>query len=245
VDTCFRTEKGVRSRNEDSCGIWKFPGSGLTLLAVADGLGGHPAGDIASAVAVTELHRAIERSLSHYQTPDPDKLRNPLAEGFSSADREVFSRGAGVPEWQGMGTTLVAALINEEGRGILGNLGDSRAYSFGAKGIARLTVDHSRVMEMVAKGIITPEQADHHPLKNIVTRIVGRPGDIPDFYPIRLEKDTLILCSDGLTDGLRDAEIERIARITPFQNLCRALVDEALLRSRDNITVAIVKHSGR
>jgi serine/threonine protein phosphatase PrpC len=241
VDTCFRTEKGLRPRNEDTCGIWKFPDSGLTLLVVADGLGGHPAGDVASAVAVTELHRAIERRLSHYQTPDPDELRNTLADGFSSADREVFSRGAGVPEWQGMGTTLISALINEEGRGILGNLGDSRAYSVGAKGIARLTVDHSKVMEMVAKGIITPEQADHHPLKNIVTRIVGRPGDIPDFYPIRLEKDTLILCSDGLNDGLRERDIERIARTTPFPRICRALVDQALRESRDNVTVAAAK----
>jgi serine/threonine protein phosphatase PrpC len=243
METCFRTEKGVRARNEDACGIWKFPRSGLTLLAVADGLGGHPAGDIASAIAIKELHRAIERILNYYPSPGPDELRNTMASGFSSADREVFSRGAGVPEWQGMGTTLVAALISEEGRGILGNLGDSRAYSVGANGIARLTVDHSKVMEMAAKGIITLEQADRHPMKNIVTRIVGRPGDIPDFYPLRLEKDALILCSDGLTDGLRDGEIERIARITPFQYLCRALVDEALVESRDNITVAVIKRN--
>jgi serine/threonine protein phosphatase PrpC len=243
METCFRTEKGVRARNEDACGIWKFPRSGLTLLAVADGLGGHPAGDIASAIAIKELHRAIERLLNHCPAPGPDELRNTMASGFSSADREVFSRGAGVPEWQGMGTTLVAALISEEGRGILGNLGDSRAYSVGANGIARLTVDHSKVMEMAAKGIITLEQADRHPMKNIVTRIVGRPGDIPDFYPLRLEKDALILCSDGLTDGLRDGEIERIARITPFQYLCRALVDEALVESRDNITVAVIKRN--
>jgi serine/threonine protein phosphatase PrpC len=241
METCFRTEKGLRPQNEDACGVWKFSRSGLMLLAVADGLGGHPAGNIASAVAITELHRAIERRLSHYQTPNPDELRNTLADGFSSADREVFSRGDRVPEWRGMGTTLVAALIDDEGRGIVGNLGDSRAYAVGSQGIVRLTLDHSRVMEMVAKGIITPEQADHHPLKNIVTRIVGRPGDIPDFYPIRLEKDTLILCSDGLIDGLRDGEIERIARITPFQNLCRALVDQALRESRDNVTVAAAK----
>jgi serine/threonine protein phosphatase PrpC len=243
VETCFRSEKGVRARNEDACGIWKFPGSGLTLLAVADGLGGHPAGDIASAVAVKELHRAIERCLIHSPAPGPDELRNTMASGFSSADREVFARGAGMPEWQGMGTTLVAALVSEEGRGILGNLGDSRAYSVGANGIARLTVDHSKVMEMAAKGIITLEQADRHPMKNIVTRIVGRPGDIPDFYPLGLENDTLILCSDGLTDGLRDGEIARIARITPFRNICHALVDKALLESRDNITVAVIKRN--
>lgn len=244
METCFRTEKGVRARNEDACGIWQFPGSGLTLLAVADGLGGHPAGDIASAVAVKELHSAVERRLIHCPPPDPDELRSILAGGFSSADREVFSRGEGMPEWQGLGTTLIAALVNKDGRGILGNLGDSRAYAIGPNGIVRLTVDHSKVMEMAAKGIITLEQADHHPLKNIVTRIVGRPGDIPDFYPLHIENTTLILCSDGLNDGLRDGEIERIARSTPFQNLCRALVDEALHKSRDNITVAAIKRSG-
>ena len=155
METCFRTEKGARSRNEDACGIWEFPGSGLTLLAVADGLGGHPAGDIASALAIKELHRAIERRLTHSLSPDPDELHKTMANGFYSADREVFTRGAGVAEWQGMGTTLVACLINEEGRGILGNLGDSRAYSVGTNGIARLTVDHSKVMEMAARGIIT------------------------------------------------------------------------------------------
>ena len=201
---------GLRPLNEDACGVWKFSRSGFTLLAVADGLGGHPAGEIASAVAVDALRHSIERRLARTSNLDPEELQNTLAEGFLMADNEVFSRGAPVPEWQGMGTTLVAALIDDEGRGIIGNLGDSRAYAVGSQGIVRLTVDHSRVMEMVARGMLTPEEADRHPLKNIVTRIAGRPGDIPDFYPLQMGKDVLILCSDGLNDGLHEREIERI-----------------------------------
>lgn len=157
------------------------------------------------------------------------------------ADNEVISRGVRMPEWRGMGTTLVAALIDDQGRGIVGNLGDSRAYAVGSRGIIRLTVDHSRVMEMSARGMLTPEEADRHPLKNIVTRIIGRPGDIPDFYPLRMGKDVLILCSDGLNDGLREREIEWIVQDTPFPRLCRALVDQALHESRDNVTVAAAK----
>jgi serine/threonine protein phosphatase PrpC len=241
LETCFRTEKGIRLRNEDACGVWKFSRPGFTLLAVADGLGGHPAGDVASAVAIEELHLALESHFIDLPDPGPGALRNAMADAFSSADREVFSRGSRVPEWHGMGTTLVAALIDEEGRGIIGNLGDSRAYAVGSRGIVRLTVDHSRVMEMVARGILTYEEADRHPLKNIVTRIVGRPGDLPDFFPLQMEKDVLLLCSDGLNDGLREIEIGRVVRTTPLPRLCRALVEEALLESRDNITVVAAR----
>jgi serine/threonine protein phosphatase PrpC len=241
LETCFRTEKGLRPQNEDSCGVWKFSHAGLTLLAVADGLGGHPAGEIASAAAVEELSLTIERRLDRASNSDPEELYNALSEGFSRADNEVFSRGARVPAWRGMGTTLVAALIDDKGRGIIGNLGDSRAYAVGSQGVVRLTVDHSRVMELVARGMLAPEEADRHPMKNIVTHIVGRPGDIPDFYPVQMENGVLILCSDGLNDGLREKEIERIALTTPFPRLCRALVDEALRESRDNVTVVAAK----
>jgi len=188
VETCYLTEKGVRPRNEDACGVWNFPGSGLTLLAVADGLGGHPAGEIASAVAVENLRLSIGRYLARLQNMDPGDLRNALAEGFSMADREVFSRGVRVPEWQGMGTTLVGALIDKEGRGIIGNLGDSRAYAVGSEGIVRLTVDHSKVMEMVARGMLTPEEADRHPLKILSHVSWGAPGTSRSSTPSGLKK---------------------------------------------------------
>jgi serine/threonine protein phosphatase PrpC len=241
VKTCFRTEKGIRPRNEDACGVWKFPVQGLTLLAVADGLGGHPAGDIASALAVEELYRVVTHRLAGPAGHDPDMLVNIMAEGFSSADREVFSQGNRTPGCRGMGTTLVAALLYEDGRGIVGNLGDSRAYTLGSHGIVRLSVDHSRVMEMVFRGILTPEEADHHPMKNIVTRIVGRPGDLPDFTTLQMNGDVLLICSDGLNDGLSDQEIARISASVRFPHLCEALVREALHKSRDNVTVAAAK----
>ncbi|MBP1927962.1 protein phosphatase [Methanolinea mesophila] len=241
MKTCFLTDRGIRPRNEDACGVWKFP-QGLTLIAVADGLGGHPAGDIASALALEELHRAVGRGLADSPDPDHGVLRIIMKKGFSSADNEVFSRGIATPAWQGMGTTLVAALIREEGHGILGNLGDSRAYSIGPEGAVRLSVDHSRVMEMVSRGILTLEEANRHPMKNIVTRIAGRPGDSPDLYDLRMnDEDLLMLCSDGLIDGLSDAEIAQISGTVPFSHLCEALVHDALRTSRDNVTVAAAK----
>ncbi|MDH7511122.1 MAG: protein phosphatase 2C domain-containing protein [Methanolinea sp.] len=238
IITCSRTERGIRERNEDACGIFSIPSPAgtLILLAVADGLGGHPAGEVASALAVRALVESVSLSAKSLVVQDGPSLQQILATGFSHANIRVLRYPEEDPACRGMGTTLVAALLSEGGEGVCGNVGDSRAYLVG-RTIRRITRDHSEVQELVERGLIAADAAELHPLKNIVTRIIGRKDDVPDFYPVSLDGDCLILCSDGLTDGVSEREIHALVTTTDFAGLCEALVAAARGRSRDNITV--------
>lgn len=244
IVSCSRTERGIRERNEDTCGIFSIPSpaGSLLLLAVADGLGGHPAGEVASALAVRALVESVSLGAKALVVQDGPSLRQMLATGFSHANTRVCRYPEKDPGCQGMGTTLVAALLSEQGEGVCGNVGDSRAYLVG-RTIRRITRDHSEVQELVERGLISADAAELHPLKNIVTRIIGRKGDDPDFYPISLDGDCLLLCSDGLPDGISEGEIHAIVTTTDFRGLCEALVAAARGRSRDNITVVAARRA--
>ncbi len=232
---CGATEKGVRGNNEDAYIILKH--KYLYLFVVADGLGGHAAGELASNIAVTVLSGTVKRTIEDISLESMKRL---LASGFMKANEEVCRQAKVVPERLGMGTTLVAALLNEEGRGIIANVGDSRAYLIG-NDIKRISKDHSYVQELVDRGIITPKEADVHPEKNIVTRIIGMEGIEPDFYEVELGENTLLLCSDGLTDALTDETIREVVISSKMENTCRNFVDVAKTKSRDNITVIAAK----
>lgn len=238
IHICSRTDQGVRDNNEDACGAFTLsrPDGPVILLAVADGLGGHPAGEVASSLAVQALHDAVFTGLPALPDTDTSSLQVLLANGFSRANSDVIRRSSTVPACQGMGTTMVAVLINERGDGICGNVGDSRAYLV-KDGIRRITRDHSRVQEMVDQGLLSPDEAGSHPLRHIVTRILGRPGDHPDFSSFTLGEGRLILCSDGLLDGISDQELCSLVTRLHFSGLCESLVESARSRSRDNITV--------
>lgn len=245
IVTCSRSERGVRERNEDACGIFSIPSpaGNLLLLAVADGLGGHPAGEVASTLAIRALFQSVSASADCREGEAMPPLREILATGFLHANAMVCRYSRENPSCRGMGTTLVAALLTGYGEGICGNIGDSRAYLVG-RTIRRITRDHSEVQEMVDRGLIPAEVADHHPLKNIVTRIIGRLSDTPDFFPLSLGNECLLLCSDGLLDGISEEEIPDLVRTTRFSDLCDALVAGARSRSRDNITVVAAQRSG-
>lgn len=236
--TCSCTEKGIRERNEDSCGVFAISHAEgtLFLLAVADGLGGHPAGEVASSLAIRALYTAVTSAIESLRSIDLAFLQPVLAAGFSQANREVTHHAATVRGCEGMGTTLVAAIVNGEGDIVVGNVGDSRAYLLG-EGINKITRDHSRVQEMVDQGLVSVEEAAIHPLRHIVTRIVGRPGDFPDFYTIHLGDDLLVLCSDGLLDGISEHEMHVVAGGHRTPGICKRLVEIAKDRSRDNISV--------
>jgi len=238
IRTCSRTDKGIRDQNEDACGVFTFSHRNGTifLLAVADGLGGHPAGEVASSVAIRALYDTVSSGIEALPALELPLLQSLLSTGFSQANREVIMQASTDPLCQGMGTTMVAAFMNQDGEGIVGNVGDSRAYLF-INGIRRITRDHSRVQEMVDAGIISPDEAGSHPLRHIVTRILGRPEDLPDFYPFSLGEGTLILCSDGLIDGISEQELETLLGRLHVSGLCDSLVESARARSRDNITV--------
>jgi protein phosphatase len=244
IISCSKTERGIREKNEDACGIFSIPSPAgtLMLLAVADGLGGHPAGEVASALAVRALVHSVSLGAKSIVVQDGPSLGKILATGFSHANDRVCQYPEEDPACQGMGTTLVAALLWNNGEGVCGSVGDSRAYLVG-RTIRRITRDHSEVQDLVDRGIISPDVAEQHPLKNIVTRIIGRMGDVPDFFPFSLDDDCLLLCSDGLLDGISEGEVHAIVTKTDFAGLCEALVTAARGRSRDNITVVAARRA--
>ena len=210
------------------------------LLAVADGLGGHPAGDIASRVAIETLHDAVRNSFRVFDNHIPHDPGLLLKNGFSSAANVVFRRQIDDPALSGMGTTLTAALIDDTGNGVIAHAGDSRAYIVDGS-MRQITRDHSVVQEMADRGEIPQSQVSRHPMHNRLTRALGSPGVNPDMYQFRTGSGMLLLCSDGLTEGLTDAGIFEIIAGNSFSGTCQALVHAAKRKSRDNITVTMAK----
>ena len=210
------------------------------LLAVADGLGGHPAGDVASRVAIQALHDSVRNSFLAFGNNVPHDPGLLLKNGFHSAAGVVFRSQADDPALHGMGTTLTAALVDDNGDGVIAHAGDSRAYLVDDS-IRQLTRDHSVVQEMADKGQIPQSQVSRHPMHNRLTRALGSSVVNPDMYRFSIGSGVLLLCSDGLIEGLTDEEIVGIIRSTSFQGTCQALVHAAKQKGRDNITVVMAR----
>lgn len=236
--TCAgRTDVGIiRSGNEDN--FLMLPEQGVFI--VADGMGGHAAGEVASEMAVQMIARELDGIVGSADTEAAHKMR--LA--IHKANSAIFQRTIDEPEKRGMGTTATAMVVNGA-RYLLGQVGDSRAYLLRGRDLQQITKDHSYVQEQVDAGNLTPEQARTHPYSNVITRCVGANSSVvPDIYVGTLhEKDTVLLASDGLTGMLEDHELLAImkANDTPAQ-LVDALVAEANRRGGlDNITVIVVR----
>jgi PPM family protein phosphatase len=163
-----------------------------------------------------------------------------MINGFQSAANEIFAKQNHDPALQGMGTTLTSALMDDGGTGTLVHAGDSRAYLIDDS-IHQITKDHSFVQEMADKGHILQSQVSRHPLHNRLTRALGRSIINPDVYQFIIDSGALLLCTDGLIEGLTDEEIFDISRGTSFSRTCQALVHGAKEKSRDNITVTMAK----
>jgi PPM family protein phosphatase len=224
----------VRSGNEDShfCG--------QTVFAVADGLGGHQGGEVASAAAVEPLAGLDGRSFK-----DAGEAAEALAAAIREANEAILERAAGDPALYGMATTVTAAAAGD-GYLQLAHVGDSRAYLLRGGTLEQLTTDHTVVGELVRRGRLTPEQAAIHPERSILTRAVGLdprvPVDLPD--PLELEpEDQVLLCSDGLTEAVADGRIAELLSAAPDGHAaCRALIDAANdAGGPDNITVVLVR----
>jgi serine/threonine protein phosphatase PrpC len=245
LSACSRSVAGIRPGNEDACDVCRIshPSGTMLLLAVADGIGGHPAGEVASSLAIRTLGEIVREQLPLIREPDLESLKSLMALAFRETNQRVLSVSEQEQECSGMGTTLVAALITEADDCIIGNVGDSRAYRIGEQ-LERLTRDHSRVQELVEEGVLNPHEAERHPLKNIVTRIIGREGDRADITSCRIGNARILLCSDGLLDGLTEQEILAVAGEQNYPAVCDALVEAARAKSRDNITVVVAGRSG-
>lgn len=242
---CSRSVAGIRPVNEDTCGVQQYdhPLGTVTLLAVADGLGGHPAGEVASALAVATLIKVTGESLPLLHDLGAESLQMLMESAFREANNAVIAEGDSDVRCWGLGTTLVAALISPADACIIGNIGDSRAYLVSHRA-HRITRDHSRVQELVDAGVLTPSEAEQHPMKNIVTRIIGRTGEVPDMFACSLKDARLLLCSDGLMDGLGEQDIVPVMRGIGLPGICDRLVERAFEKSRDNITVVVAEWTG-
>src|SRR5713226_2388742 len=235
-----------RKHNEDAFSLDLSEG----LFIVADGMGGHAAGEVASKITVETIGEFIAATRQKEEATWPFKYNheldfnsNRLAVAIEKANERVMAAVAAQPWLKGMGTTVVAGLLNEKIIS-LAHVGDSRAYLFRDGQLSRLTDDHSWVHEQVTAGILTEEEAKTHPLKNVVTRALGGgPLVSPDLQELSFEAgDVFLFCSDGLTTMLSDEEIREAvgAELDP-QKLCERLVDMANNKGGvDNITVVIV-----
>jgi protein phosphatase len=221
----------VRQQNEDSFLAEE------TLFVVADGMGGHNAGEVASALAVTTLKAGARSGI------DTDDVFRELVQQANTA---IYTASLDDSTQSGMGTTLTAMSIvaGEEPRVLIANVGDSRAYLWRGKALTRLSVDHSYVQELVNEGIITPEEARVHPRRNIVTRALGidRQVAVDVFSYLVRTGDRIVLCSDGLVDEVSDADIAIVlSQHTDPQETAEALVMVANANGgRDNTTVVVV-----
>lgn len=234
---------GGREYNEDSCAVrdYSVPGAKryLCFMAVADGMGGHQAGDVASQVAIEMLQSMLDPN--NFESPDSfaQEAEGALFTAFTAINNHIFNLGQASLGNKGMGTTLTCALVNDEGA-FIAHVGDTRAYLVAAQGIRRITEDHSLVGKMVAEGVLTEEQALAHEKRNVITRAIGpEPGVEIDILRVPLRPgEVLFMCTDGLYASLEPDELARAVTASPdLQVSCVGLVEAAVARgANDNVT---------
>lgn len=238
------TDKGKkRELNEDYIYTSGKPIGALpNLFIVADGMGGHNAGDYASKHTVEKMVEAIEAYVGETQNANVI-----LAKAIEQANTYIYQCAKKSEQLSGMGTTLVVATCIDD-MAIIANVGDSRLYLVTEASIKQVTRDHSLVEEMISLGGIDRETARNHPDKNIITRAIGvKESVLADFFEVKLEKgDKLLLCSDGLTNMLCDDEIHQIiTKQEQIEQATKALIDAANENGgRDNIAVVLVEPFG-
>lgn len=236
-----KTDKGkVRSINQDAYAANILPG-GAALAVVCDGMGGASAGDIASKTAVDIISQYVLNAYNPSMTSD-DIIRL-LDNAIASANLEVFTLSQKDEALNGMGTTVVAAIVCET-QAVICNVGDSRAYLINDN-LRQITRDHSIVQTLVESGKLSPEEARVHPEKNVITRALGVEENIlTDSYVIDInENDMLLLCTDGLSNYADSESILRIVKDNALDKTTALLIDKANAGGgRDNITAAVISH---
>ncbi|WP_035154304.1 Stp1/IreP family PP2C-type Ser/Thr phosphatase [Cohnella thermotolerans] len=230
----------VRQVNEDCAWIGRT-GNGLVAAVVADGMGGHKAGEVASGMAVESLKLSLSAWREDIAAAgSADKLRELIA----SANAAVYEAASGDERYSNMGTTVVVALLDDS-RGLIGHIGDSRIYRLREGELAQLTDDHTLVNELAKSGQLSPEEAAHHPRRNVLTRALGTDKEVEadvrliDWRP----GDRLLLCSDGLSNLVEaDTIAETMAgpEDDPEQTVDRLIALALLAGGDDNVTVALV-----
>ena len=240
-----------RSANEDSY----CADSELNLFVVADGMGGHAAGEVASKVAVESIQDFIKNTSNDKDITWPYEFDetlsmagNRLKSAIQTAHAKVLEVTSQKKEFQGMATTVVSILV-EDGKAQVAHVGDSRAYMVRAGKLIQLTSDHSWVNEQLRTGAITSQQARNHPYRNIVTRALGGPNpvDVDVTEEPMQEGDVILLCSDGLNTMITDEQILEIISRSPenLEQACQELINTANQNGgEDNVTAILVRYEG-
>ncbi len=250
IEAVGRTDIGMkRQKNEDAF----FVDNDHHIYIVADGMGGHAAGEQASRTAVETIIEFMRMARNDVDITWPgimDESRpfieNTLRAAFALAHKKIVEATQANPEWLGMATTVVSAVIDPDiNTAYIAHVGDSRAYLIRNHRIIQITQDHSWVNEQIKAGLITREEARNHRLRNVVTRALGGPQEplVDITEEILRPDDILILCTDGLTGPVEDHEILQIVmdHQDDLENATRALIDRAnALGGPDNITVILI-----
>nr|SFZ88174.1 Protein serine/threonine phosphatase PrpC, regulation of stationary phase [Loigolactobacillus rennini] len=235
----YRTDIGRRRpNNEDYVSVYQNM-AGVQFAIVADGMGGHLGGDVASAMAVLHIGHDFEQT--HFNKVEP--IISWLVAELQKENEHILDKSQRYPDLSGMGTTFVAAIYFKN-EFIISNIGDSRAYLYRQNQLTQLTEDHSLVNELVKRGQLSAEAAKHHPKKNIITRTLGVSGQADADVVVRRSQhgDYILLCSDGLTNMVTDEQIRSIL-VSPksLAKKCQALVDQAnAAGGKDNITALLL-----
>ena len=226
----------VRERNEDSVAICEN-GTLEKLLIVADGMGGHKNGEVASKLA---LNHITERFKNISSVGNKEDAINFLQNIVSEANVEIFKYVTEHPESQGMGTTIVLAILTPTFL-LIGNIGDSSGYVYKNKKLHKITVDHTLVNLLLKSGELTEEEAKNHPKKNVLMKALGSSTNVEmDIFNVELGVDGIFLCSDGLTNMLEDSQITKVLNEnTTLKEKLEKLVFKANNRGgNDNISIA-------
>ncbi len=241
----YLTDAGrVRSHNEDSVTILKNA-SNEYLLMVADGMGGHRAGEVASSLAVTHLGKRFSNIASVGSELD---AINWLNDNVNEINKEIVEYAENNPDSTGLGTTLVLALLTKEYL-IFGNIGDSSGFVLKNGHLHKVTKDHTLVNLLVSAGDLTEEEAKYHPKKNVLMKALGAAEKVElDIFDVDLSSEAILLCSDGLTNMLTTEQIERVLNDETLE------IEEKIIKlirkcnargGQDNISIAyLIKESG-
>lgn len=236
----IRTDRGLkRQLNEDNCNVLVGYSGVPPCFVIADGMGGHKCGDVASKQAVDSVCNHLLRA--DWEAQEISEL---LKNIIIDVNKELYQYSILDESTQGMGTTLIiTALINR--KLYIGHVGDSRVYLIRDNSIQKMTSDHSFIEELIKNGTITKDEAINHPKRNVITRAVGYENDLQvDTYEIDvLENDEILVCTDGLTNMLSEEEIlEIIKNAEEPQIACDTLIENANNKGgEDNITVILGK----
>lgn len=231
----------VRSGNEDN--FFADADQHRGIFMVADGMGGHAAGEVASEMAVQIVSQGLLPVRSATEAQAPVLLESSL----KAANRAIYDRMLVETEKQGMGTTASVLVLSDEGF-LIGQIGDSRIYLLRDGALTQLTRDHSYVQEQVDAGLLTPEQARHHPYSNVITRCVGsnEEVDVDLFVGEPKSGDVFLVASDGLTGMVEDGRLQQIllARTGPGRTVDALIAEANAKGGLDNITAIVVQIDG-